>query len=303
MQVHFGLGTVRAEWSRAVVCIGTFDGVHLGHQAVISCARETAERDELPLVLVTFDRNPAAVLTPDRRPLAINGLAANLRHFEALGVAVVVVLAFSPDLSRMTAEHFLDEILLDGLRASCVVVGHDFALGQGREGDIIWLSERIETVAVPPFELDGLRVSSTAVRISLAEGRLEEANLLLGRPFCIEGVVVGGQRLGRQLGYPTANIARSSELVLPPYGVYATRVRTRSGTYFGAASIGLRPTVDGKGRTIEVYLLDYPGHSLYGPPVAMDVYHRLRPELKFTDLEALKAQMALDVLETRSLLA
>lgn len=302
MQVHFGLETVHAEWSKAVVCIGTFDGVHLGHQTVVSVAKATAQREELPLVLVTFDRHPAAVLNPEKCPPAIQGLAENLRKFEELGVGVVVVLPFNAWLSRMSADRFLREILLDTLHASCVVVGHDFAMGQGREGDSEWLSQRIETVTVPPFELDGLRVSSSAIRQAIKEGRFAEANLLLGRPFVIDGVVVSGQKLGRQLGYPTANIARSGDFVLPPFGVYATRVNTAKGSYRGAASIGLRPTVDGKGRTIEVFLLDYPGDSLYGQTIAMEMHHYLRPELKFDGLEPLKEQMALDVQHTRELI-
>jgi riboflavin kinase / FMN adenylyltransferase len=302
MQVHFGVELLRAEWPSAVVCIGTFDGVHLGHRAVISAAVDQAREQELPAILLTFDRHPAAVLAPDRCPKPISPLSANLATFEELGVALAVVLRFGPKLSQTSAGDFLQQVLLDKLRASCVVVGHDFAMGRGREGTTTWLAERISTTVLPPYEIEGARVSSSAIRAAVAEGRVAEAARLLGRPFEIQGVVVPGQRLGRQLGYPTANLARSFDGVLPADGVYAGRARTPMGDYEAAIGIGVRPTVGGGPRTIEAYLIDYPGDSLYGRPVALEIHHRIREEQHFDSLEALKERMALDVEESRRLL-
>jgi len=221
MQVHFGVGLLRAEWRKSVACVGTFDGVHLGHQAVIREAISQAQDKELPCVLVTFDRHPAAILAPARCPKSLAGLQENLEVFRELGVSATVVLPFDAELSRMSAERFLREILIGAVRASSLVVGHDFAMGNGREGNTDWLASRLPTTVVKPFEIDGVRVSSSAIRRMVSEGQVEDAARLLGRPFALSGVVVGGQKLGRQLGFPTANIARSFDQAVPAQGIYA----------------------------------------------------------------------------------
>lgn len=294
MQVHFGEELLRAEWDRSIVCLGTFDGVHLGHQAVISAAVEKSRERGLPCVLVTFDRHPAAILAPKRCPHAIAPLSANVRMFEALGVSVSLILPFTKDLSETSASRFL-ELLVDEVKASALVVGHDFAFGKGREGTTDWLKERIETEVIPPFEIDGRRVSSSLIREAIATGDMASATRWLGRPFEIEGVVVGGQRLGRQLGYPTINLGRSYDGVLPSDGIYAGQALTSRGPFKAAISIGMRPTVDGQHRTVEAFLLDYPGDEIYGYSVRLEVHQRLRDELRFDSLEALKHQIALDV--------
>jgi riboflavin kinase / FMN adenylyltransferase len=300
MQVHFGVELLKPEWSGAVGCIGTFDGVHRGHRAVIERAVAVGRASELPSVLVTFDRHPAAVLRPDRCPPAIHSLAENLDAFESLGVAVAVILPFDRALSETSADAFFQSILLDRLRARCLVVGHDFAFGRGREGTAEWLGERIETEVVPPFQMDGRRVSSTDIRRAVAAGEVEQAAQWLGRPFAIPGVVVGGQRLGRTLGYPTINLARSFDQLTPLDGVYAGTCTTRFGRFKAAISIGMRPAVGGTHRTIEAYLIDYPGESLYGDAVRLSLTRRLREERNFADLEALKRQMRLDVEQAAS---
>ncbi len=296
MQIHFGLELLHAEWHHCVTCVGTFDGVHLGHQAVIRTAVQTAVEAELPCCLVTFDRHPAHVLAPDRCPKAISSLSANLDHFTEIGVSVAVILAFDPALSRMSATDFLDHILVEKLRTNQLVVGHDFAMGHHREGTSEWLAQHIPTRVVPPYELDGRRVSSSDVRRAIEAGRIEDANRWLGRPFEIDGVVVGGERLGRTIGFPTANLARSFDQIYPADGVYAAMAEGSFGRYAAAVSIGMRPAVGGKHRTIEAYLIDYPGESLYGKTVRLSFHHRLREELDFPSLDALKAQIAADVL-------
>lgn len=297
MQVHFGVDMLEPEWSGAVLCIGTFDGVHLGHQAVIRRAVEVAASEGLPAVLLTFDRHPAHVLAPDRCPKAVASLDENLTQFSRIGVQVALVLAFTRELSQTTADEFFQRVMVDHVRAKKIVVGHDFAFGKGRKGTPEWLAERIETEVVPPFMLEGNRVSSSAVRSEVAEGRVEHAGVLLGRPFAIAGVVVSGQRLGRELGYPTINLARSFDQVTPADGVYVGECETPHGTYRAAVSIGMRPAVSGTHRTIEAYLLDYPGNDLYGKGVVLSLLRRLREERNFDSLEALKAQIALDVAE------
>lgn len=300
MQVHFGVDLLKPEWSESVVCIGTFDGIHVGHQAVISNAIKIANTAELPAVLVTFDRHPSVVLAPSKAPKPISSLSQNLSAISDLGIGLTVVLPFNAWLSRMSADEFLENILKKKLRAGRLVVGHDFALGNGREGTTDWLGDRIGTSVVDPFEVNGQRVSSSLIREKLGLGEIEVANGLLSRPFEIVGFVVGGQKLGRTLGYPTANIARAFDQIMVPDGVYAVKFTCDQGVFDAALAIGTRPAVGGGPRSIEAYLLDYPGDSLYGQAIKMKVISRLREERNFASLDALKDQMALDVLETRN---
>lgn len=301
MQVHFGIELLKAEWFSAVACIGTFDGVHLGHQEVIRTAVSLAREHEAPCVLVTFDRHPAHVLAPDKCPKAIAALQTNLAQFEKLGVAAAVILPFDLELSQTSAEDFFNKVLIDTIHADYIVVGHDFAFGHKRQGTPEWLKERTSTTVVPPFEIEGRRVSSSEIRRAVIEGKIEEAGHLLGRPFEVPGIVVSGQRLGRELGYPTANLARSFDQVLPAHGIYGGVMRTPFGEFKAAVSIGIRPAVGGGEMTIEAYLLDYPGDSLYGASVNLLLTHRIREERNFDSLEALKAQIGADVEQVRGL--
>lgn len=295
MQIHFGVELLQAEWPQAVICIGTFDGVHLGHRAVILTAAQVAKEKELPLIVLTFDRHPAKVLNPGKAPQAVAPLSVNLKEFEKLGVGLVVVLPFNAWLSRMSAEDFLEQILRSKLRAGSLVVGHDFALGNGREGTTEWLAERIATNVVEPFLVGEDRVSSSLVRASVQRGDVALASRYLGRPFELHGFVVGGQKLGRTLGFPTANIARSMDQVLPTDGVYAATLECSKGCFKAALAIGTRPAVGGGPRSIEAYLLDYPGDSLYGEHVVLRVTDFVREEQNFASLDALVEQMHRDV--------
>lgn len=301
MLVHFGVDTLHAEWSDAVVCIGTFDGVHLGHRAVIAEAVARAAQAEVPGIVVTFDRHPAATLAPDRCPPAVASLEDSLREMAGLGIALAVALPFDRTLADTSAERFLETILRGSLHASRFVVGHDFAFGKGREGTAAWLADRAPTTVVAPFLLDGARVSSSAIRAAVAEGRVDEAARWLGRSFAIDGIVVGGEKLGRTLGYPTVNLVRAIRQVTPADGIYAGFAETPTGVYPAAISIGLRPTVGGAHRTIEAYLLDYAGGSLYGKPVRLTFEERLRDEIRFESIEALRDQMARDVAQVGAL--
>jgi len=303
MQVHLGIDVLHAEWERAVVCVGAFDGVHLGHEAVIRTAVQSARAQELPCVLVTFDRHPAAILAPDRNPKHLAPLQENLAQFERLGVSVTLVLPFDAALSRMSADRFLHDFLFQAVKAGEIVVGHDFAMGNGREGNTEWLASRVPTVVVPPFEIGGQRVSSSAIRSAVQGGDVALAAKLLGRPYVLTGVIVGGQKLGRQLGFPTANLARSIDQVVPEDGVYAGWFESATGRYRAATSIGTRPAVGGGARTIESYLLDYPGDSLYGLSCRVDFENRLREERNFPSLESLVEQINRDVDEVRRLLS
>ncbi len=301
MQVHFGVELLHAEWKHAVTCIGTFDGVHLGHQEVIASAVKLARTREWPAVLVTFDRHPAHILAPDRCPPAIASLQSNLANFASMGVAVAVILPFDKALSLTSAASFCDAILVSKIKSGAVVVGYDFAFGHNREGTPEWLQEHLETSVVPPLSIGGSRVSSSAIRAFVASGQVEEAARLLGRPFEVHGVVIPGRKLGRDLGYPTANIGRSFDQVMPADGVYAGDVICSHGMFRAAVGIGMRPAVQGTHRTIEAYLLDYPGHALYGESVTLQLTSRLREELNFATIDELRTQIGLDVEQVRAI--
>jgi riboflavin kinase/FMN adenylyltransferase len=299
MIVRFGVEALGKDWPSSVVCIGTFDGVHPGHQKVIRTAVEIAERQEEPAVILTFDRHPMAVLAPDKCPPAVGTLDIDLAEFERLEVAATIVLQFDDRLASTLADHFFERILRARLRANQMVVGHDFAFGKNRQGTPDWLKERIETTVVPPFELEGQRVSSSDIRRAIQDGDIASANKLLGRSWTQEGIVVTGQKLGRTLGFPTINLALSSPQVVPKDGVYAGIAETTKGTFKVAIGIGLRPTIGEGPRTIEAHLIDYPGESLYGSAIRLRYHRRLRDEQKFDSLEALKEQMAKDVVEAK----
>jgi riboflavin kinase/FMN adenylyltransferase len=253
MLVHFGVDLIAAEWPESIVCIGTFDGVHRGHQALIQTAVDQARAHELPAVIVTFDRHPAAILDPLHKPASLGTLEQNVIAMRQLGAGVCVILPFNEDLRQTPAEHFLERILRVKLHASALVVGHDFAMGRDRVGTADWLAERIPTTILPPVEEAGVRISSSAIRSAIMQGEVAEAARFLGRPYALRGVVIGGQKLGRTLGYPTINLARSTDQAIPADGVYAGRAVTPQGEFRAAISIGMRPAVQGKHRTVRPF--------------------------------------------------
>ncbi len=300
MVVHFGVARLEPGWKTAVACLGTFDGVHVGHAELVRRAVERAREAESPAVVVTFDRHPAEVLAPDRTPPYLATLDQNFAQFSRLGVATCVVLPFDAAFTQVTAAGFMS-LLTDRVHATEFVVGHDFTFGKGREADAAWLAARHRALVVPPVLVDGVRVSSTAVRAAVLEGRMVDATRLLGRPFALAGVVVGGKKLGRGLGYPTVNLATSGRMAVPADGVYAGTADTVLGEYAAAISVGVRPAVGGGARTVEAYLLDFPGTSLYGSAVELRVLERMRGEEDFPDLESLKKAIARDVEAVRGL--
>jgi riboflavin kinase / FMN adenylyltransferase len=297
MLVRYGLPGVPPEWPGSVVCIGTFDGVHLGHREVILHAIQRARASELPAVVVTFDRHPLATLAPERVPPLVGTLSLDLAEFERLGADAAVVLAFDRALADTPAEAFYEQVLRDRLAARSAVVGHDFAFGKGRRGTPEFLAERLPTEIVSPLLQDGERVSSSRIRKAVAAGDFAVANRLLGRTWEQEGVVIAGEKMGRTLGYPTVNLGFLGSQVSPPDGVYAGQAQTSAGEFRAAIGIGARPTFGQNPRTIEAFLLDYPGESLYGRAVILRYERRLREDRKFDTPEELREQMARDVAE------
>jgi riboflavin kinase/FMN adenylyltransferase len=300
----------------SVVSIGVFDGVHRGHQAVVARARRHADRLAVPLVVVTFDPHPLAVVRPQAAPLLVAPLGHRLRLLGAAGADGVLVLPFDPERAAQSAPDFVAEVLVGALGARAVVVGEDFRFGYRAAGDVALLrtlgtEHGFVVDAVEPVSDPGLhRWSSTYVRDRVAAGEVEAANRALGHPFRVEGVVVRGDRRGRTLGYPTANVSPAPGFVVPADGVYAgwlTRLDegdAESGVALPAAiSVGTNPTFDGTERRVEAYVLDREDLELYDVPVAIEFVARLRGQVRFGEVGELLAQMGKDVAAARGLLA
>lgn len=293
------------------LAIGFFDGVHLGHAEVVRRAVERArERGQTPAVL-TFDPHPRAVLGKDQYYTVLTPFPGKLELFESLGVELVFVLSFTPDFSQVSAERFVRDLLLP-LGVATAVVGFDFKFGHRGLGDAALMRQAsggaIDVQVVEPVFLGGSKVSSTRIRELLQEGNCGEAARLLGRPFEVAGTVVHGRALGRQLGFPTANLEPEAPYFLPRHGVYAVAVAGAESdpekTVRGVINVGVRPTVDRPGGEpkLEVHLLDFAG-DLYGRTLTVRFHAFLRPERKFDSLDELVAQIGRDVEEARRQLA
>jgi len=292
-----------------VIAIGNFDGVHRGHQTVLSRALALSEARGIPALVLTFEPHPRTVFNPDKPVFRLTPAPMRARILEAMGFHSVIEYPFDRDFSQRSADEFIHSILIDWLGASEVVTGFDFHFGKGREGGPAFLIEAgrkngFGVTLVDAFRDEGAAVvSSSRIRGLLAEGDVAEAAGLLGYRFTVEAEVIRGQQLGRTLGYPTANMALPAEAELKP-GIYAVRLRRADGTlHDGVASFGFRPTVTENGAALlETYVFDFSG-NLYGETCSVSFFGHLRDELKFTGLEPLVAQIRRDEEEARALLA
>jgi riboflavin kinase/FMN adenylyltransferase len=292
----------------AAIAVGSFDGVHRGHQRVIKLAAEAAHELGLPLGVITFEPHPRAFFHPDEPSFELQKRDQQARALEALGVEVLYVLPLDRELAEMSDREFAARVLAKGLGAKHIAVGFDNTFGKDRSGTPEAMSaygqELGFSVSVAPALLgeDGDKYSSTQVREALREGRPEEAAQILGRPFAIEGEVRRGRQLGRQLGFPTANVSIAG-YVVPRFGVYAVRTRLPDRRELaGVASIGVNPTIEGITEPVlEVWLFDF-DEDLYDQVIETDLIAFLRPEAKFPDLETLKAQVMADAEAARNLL-
>jgi len=285
--------------------IGVFDGVHLGHQHLLKKLIEQATREELMPGVVTFDRHPEEVLSPDKKLIYLTDLEQRKELIRASGIPLIVTLSFTPELSQLTAREFI-QLLREYLKLRLLVMGPDFALGRNREGNLETLRALgrelgFKVLPVPPFEIEGEVVRSTLIRQALVHGELKKVAKLLGRNFTLRGKVVPGTDRGKELGFPTANIWPNSLKVLPPDGVYATRVRVGEKMFPSVTNIGVRPTFGGGERWIEVHIPDFQG-DLYGKKLSLEFVERLRGELRFATPEDLKSQIAKDVSKAQTII-
>jgi len=305
--VYHDLPPGTASFFRTVVTIGNFDGVHLGHRAILGRVQQRARELEAQAVAVTFDPHPLKVLRPEMHLPLLTTPAQKLELLNASGLEAVVVLPFTREFAALPARDFVMQYFCERLRVREVVVGHDYCFGRNREGNIDLLTELGRThgftvQVVWAVEVDGAVVSSSLIRAMLKLGRVAEAAHLLGRSYGVVGRVIQGKGRGAKLlGVPTANLRPENEL-LPATGIYAVRVRLGAETWLGAANIGTCPTFENGEFSLEVHLLDFAG-DLYGDTLEVEFVARLREERKFPSLEALTAQIHADIAAVRRVLA
>jgi len=310
MQIHQHWQGLDPSARGASIAMGNFDGVHLGHRAVIDLARPDGGDPHIPLGILTFEPHPRDFFAPHGPPFRLMNAQARASRLAKLGVDQLYQLPFDAAMAALTPQDFVRDILSDGLGISHVVVGADFCFGKGRAGhaaDLQALGDRhgFRVTIADLIEAEGTHISSTAIRAALSDGRPRDAARMLGHWHRIEGEVIHGEKRGRELGYPTANMALTG-LHLPRLGVYATRVDVLTGpdagTYMGASSLGVRPMFGENLPNLETYLLDFNG-DLYGQHLSVALVDYLRPELKFDGLPALITQMAADTAQARDILA
>ena len=289
-----------------IVALGNFDGFHLGHQAVVGRAVKRARAEGRPALVATFDPHPMRYFKPDTPRFRLTTLEQRAALMQAAGVDAMLVFAFDEPMAALSAEAFVRERLIDQLGVAGVVTGEDFTFGKARSGSVDGLAVLgrelgFSADTVGAVEREGETVSSTRIRAALREGRPRDAAALLTRPFAIAGEVRHGDKLGREIGYPTANVDLGNYL-RPAYGIYAVKVTLADGRVVdGAANLGIRPSFDPPKELLEPYLFDFSG-DLYGQVIEVALIEYLRPEAKFETLEALKMQMAADCDRARTLL-
>jgi len=295
---------------RPVVTIGTFDGIHLGHQKVIARVNDFARHHDGESVIFTFHTHPRLVTSPDENSLRLlTTLNEKIELLEKTGIDHLIIYTFNHEFANLTSHEFVEKILVEKLRTHCLVVGYDHKFGKNREGGFEYLQQCAEKYNFHIEKLDALlvdadSVSSTKIRNALENGDIEKANKFLGYPFTLHGTVVSGKQMGRKLGFPTANIESSNKYkIIPGYGVYAVKVRLKQGNYNGMLNIGTRPTFNNNAdnRSIEVNIFDFDS-DIYGQEITIEFAKKIRDEQKFSHMHQLAAQLHVDRATAQSIL-
>ena len=290
-----------------VIALGNFDGFHLGHQTVVARARDRARAEGRPLIIATFDPHPVRFFSPDAPPFKLTTLDQRARLFQEAGANAMLVFHFDAELAGESADEFVRERIAARTGAAAIVTGQDFTFGKGRTGNADTLAalgaaHGIATETVSPVTDGDGPISSSRIRDALTIGDCETATRLLTRPFTIEGLVIHGDKVGRQLGFPTANLDMA-DYIRPAYGIYAARGHLPDGRVLGgAANLGIRPTFDPPKELLEPHFFDFSG-NLYGETIAVELISFLRPETRFDSLDALMAQIDADCVEAARRLA
>ena len=295
------------EFKNAVITIGTFDGVHEGHQAILRSIKEIAEKNNGESILITFHPHPRFVVNPDDKTLKlINTIEEKLELLEQYGIDNVVVAPFSKSFSQIPALEYVKNFLVGNFKPKTIVIGYDHHFGRNRSGNIDLLKEykdifQYQLVEITKETIADIDVSSTKIRASIQDGKIEQANKLLGHTYSLQGIVVKGEQNGRKIGFPTANIEiKEHYKLIPKNGVYAVSVVHDGATFKGMLNIGYRPTFEGISRSIEVNIFDF-DKEIYGETIKLSIERFIRDEQKFDGIEALKAQLQLDKKEVKRL--
>lgn len=303
MKVHYELAGSLPQFRNAVITIGTFDGVHLGHRQIIEQMKQEATRVDGETVIITFNPHPRKIVSSVPGDVKLlNTLEEKIGLLDAAGIDHLVVVPFNHQFSNLGAEAYITDFLYHYFKPHTIIIGYDHHFGKGRTGNYRLLETYGQSLHFQVKEIveqlqNEIVVSSTRIRQAIIHNEIETANALLGYPYFFEGLVVEGNKLGRSIGYPTANLhIASEEKLIPGNGVYAVRVRnplSGSAVLYGMMNIGLRPTIDGKKRVIEVNIFDFDA-DIYGRSLQVHVLHYLRGEVKFTGLDSLKVQLQKD---------
>ena len=303
--IHFPEDARPPRWTRPVLALGNFDGLHRGHRKILDRVSRVAGERGATAVVMTFDPHPPRVVRPDKAPPLLMTKAQKLDAFAEAGLQGAAIVRFTPELSRWDPEMFARTVLVDWLRVSEVWVGANFLFGHDRTGNfsllrVLGARYGFKAEKIDPVRYKDFVVSSTRIRRLVGEGRVDEAGALLGHQYYVEGHVVHGDHRGRTIGVPTANLCTENEL-LPPHGVYATTATIDGIVWPSVTNVGVRPTVDSSGKvTVETHVFDL-DRDLYGVPIRIGFVQRIRDERSFDSLEALKAQIATDCSRARVL--
>ncbi len=308
MKIYFGTKQIKKRLESPALTIGNFDGVHLGHQALFKKVVELASGRCAHSVALTFDPHPLQVLRPDNPPKLISTFEQKIEQIELAGIDVLICLPFTMELAATTAADFVENILVDTIGIRDLVVGYDYALGKGREGNIEFLGRKgrelgFSTHVVPAVVVDGMIVSSTNVRKLVSQGEMRKVARLLGRYYQIRGIVQKGmQRGGPVIGFPTANLKINSQDLCPRPGVYVVQAIYDTHCYGGVVNIGVNPTFGDQELRAEVHIFDF-SQDIYGHPLKVNLIQRIRDEKRFPGPEELRAQISRDVEQARAILA
>ena len=306
MEVIHNLANYRPK-QPAILTIGTFDGVHIGHQKIISDLVAKAKKENLCAVVLTFFPHPRMVLQKESQLKMIDTLKEKRQLLEILGVEILIIQPFTLEFSRMTAIEYTRDVLVNGLGISKLIIGYDHRFGRNREATVedlknFGLDYDFTVEEIPAQDIASIAISSTKVRNAITAGEIKKANQYLGRPFSISGIIVKGDKIGRKIGFPTANLYIEEKYKLKPQnGVYLVQCHWDNQKYFGMMNVGKRPTISGKETQIETYFFDFDG-DLYGKKLNINLLEKIRDEQKYDSLESLGNQLSIDQKSCRELI-
>jgi len=300
MQIYYNIEKLDSE---TAITLGTFDGLHIGHVRIIKQLVEDAKKRKLKSVVYTFANNPSTITNENDKPSTILEMKCKKRIIEELGVDILMLLNFDKNQKNISPDSFIKNILIENLKMKHLVVGYDFQFGKKAQGNtelLILESKKYNYTydIVEPIKKDFVRVSSTLIRKLLKNGNIEDANYYLGRNYSLEGIVIDGEKIGRKIGFPTANLELDNNFAILKQGVYITRTIINDEVYYSITNVGFNPTLKQSDFTVETHILDF-NESIYGEIIRVDFYKRIRNEMKFNSIEDLKESIRWDIYTTR----